>query len=51
MVVRGQFHVLSALPTATELFVPYWVGGFMDPRAGLDAVENSKALTHAENRT
>jgi hypothetical protein len=29
----------------------YWIGGWLDPRAGLNALEKRKSLSSAGNRT
>jgi len=42
MAESGQLHVLAALPPEKEPSSTYWVGGWMGPRAGLNAMANRK---------
>jgi hypothetical protein len=44
MEVSGQLHAPAALPTWERPPGTYWVGGWVDPRAGLDDVEKGKFL-------
>jgi hypothetical protein len=44
MEVSGQLHVPAALPP-----VPHWIGGWVGPRVGLDAVEKRKILPYRES--
>jgi hypothetical protein len=44
--MSGQLHAPAALPPGKE--PPprtHWIGGWVDPRAGLDDVEKRKFLT------
>jgi hypothetical protein len=41
-VVSGQLHAPAALPPGKEPLVPIWVGGWVGPRAVLDAVVKRK---------
>jgi hypothetical protein len=41
MEVNGQFHAQTASPAA-EYPGTHWIGGNMNPRAGLDAVAKRK---------
>jgi hypothetical protein len=43
--VSGQFHAPAALPPGKEPPSTYWVGGWVDPTASMDNVENRKFLT------
>jgi hypothetical protein len=43
--VSAQSHALAALPPGKEPPVPIGLGGWVDPRAGLDDVEKGKFLT------
>jgi hypothetical protein len=43
--MNGQLHAPAALPPGKEPPVSHWIGGWMDPRDGLDDVENRKFLT------
>jgi hypothetical protein len=38
--MSGQLHAPAALPPGT-----HWIGGWVDPRAGLDDVEKRNHLT------
>jgi hypothetical protein len=38
--MSGQFHATAALPPGT-----HWIGGWVDPRAGLDEVKKRKLFT------
>jgi hypothetical protein len=52
MEVSGQLHTLAALPPGKESPIPSlpWIGGWMGPRAGLDAVSERKILSlHRES--
>jgi hypothetical protein len=42
MDVSGQLHTAAALPPGKELPDIHWIGGWVDPRAGLDAVKLRK---------
>jgi hypothetical protein len=42
--MSGQLHVPNALPPVRAPRT-YWIGGWLDPRAGLDNVEKRKFLT------
>jgi hypothetical protein len=42
--MSGQLHALAALPPGKELGT-HCIGGWVDPRAGLDDVEKGKFLT------
>jgi hypothetical protein len=42
MEASGQFHVPAALPPEKEPLVTHWIGGWVGPRAGLDAVMKRK---------
>jgi hypothetical protein len=44
MEVIGQLHAPAALPSGKELPVTYCIGGWVGPRAGLDAVEKREIL-------
>jgi hypothetical protein len=43
--VSGQLHAHAALPTGKKAPSNYWVGGWVDPSAGLHDVEKRKFLT------
>jgi hypothetical protein len=43
--MSGQFHALAALPPGERALGTYWIGGWVDPRAGLDDVQKRKILT------
>jgi hypothetical protein len=45
MEVIGQLHVPAALPPGKEPPVTHWTGGWVGPRAGLDAVVKRKILS------
>jgi hypothetical protein len=40
--MNGQLHVLAVLPLGKEPPGIHWIGGWVDPRAGLDDVEKTK---------
>jgi hypothetical protein len=42
MEVSGQLHAPAALPSGKELMAPLGIGGWMGPKAGLDAVVKRK---------
>jgi len=42
MEVSGQFNAPDALPARKEPPITHWRGGWMGPRAGLDAVGREK---------
>jgi len=42
MYVSGQVFAPAALPPRDRAPGTYWIGGGMDPRAGLDVVEKRK---------
>jgi hypothetical protein len=44
MEVSGQLHAPAALPPGKGPPGTRWMGGWVGPRAGLDAVENRKIL-------
>jgi hypothetical protein len=44
MEVSGQLHASAALPTGKSPPSTHWIGGWVDPRVGLDAVEKRKIL-------
>jgi hypothetical protein len=50
MEVSGQLHAPAALPPGKEPLVPHWIGGWVGPRAVLDAVvkKNSQPLPGIE---
>jgi hypothetical protein len=50
MEVSGQLHAPAALPKERAPFA-HCIGGWVGPRAGLDAVEKKKYLAPAENQT
>jgi hypothetical protein len=39
MEVNGQFHVPAALSPGEIASGTHWIGGWVDPRSGLDSVE------------
>jgi hypothetical protein len=39
MEVSGQLHAPAVLPPGEGAPGTHWIGGWVDPRAGLDAVE------------
>jgi hypothetical protein len=43
--VSGQLHVPAALPPGEKDPDTHWIGGWVDPRAGLDDLEKRKFLT------
>jgi hypothetical protein len=43
--VSGQLHAPAALPPGERATGTHWIGGWVGPRAGLDAVEKRKFLT------
>jgi hypothetical protein len=45
MKVSGQLHAPAALPRGKKSPGTHWIGGWVDPRAGLDDVEKRKFLT------
>jgi hypothetical protein len=49
MEVNDQIHAPAAL--LTEKTNTHWIGGWVGPRAGLDAVANRKFLSPVGNRT
>jgi hypothetical protein len=51
MEVSGQLHALAALPSGERTPVTHWIGGWMDPRTGLDDVEKSIFLTHRDSNS
>jgi hypothetical protein len=48
MEVSDQLHALVALPPGKEPPVSQWIGGCVNPRVGLDAVEKRKILNCRE---
>jgi hypothetical protein len=42
MEVSGQLHVMAALPPGKERLVSITIGGWVGPRAGMDAVVKRK---------
>jgi hypothetical protein len=42
MEVSGQLHATVALPPGKRVPDTHWIGGLVDPRAGLDAVLKRK---------
>jgi hypothetical protein len=42
MEASGQLHAPAALPPRKELLATYWTGGWVGPRAGLNAVVKRK---------
>jgi hypothetical protein len=44
MEVSGQLHAPAALPPGKESPGIHWIGGWVGPRAGLDATEKREAL-------
>jgi hypothetical protein len=42
MEVSGQLHALAALPLRERAPGTHWIGGWVDPRAVLDAVVKRK---------
>jgi hypothetical protein len=50
MEVSSQVHAPAALPSGRVSSI-YYIGVWVGPRAGLDAVEKKKPLAHAVNRT
>jgi hypothetical protein len=49
MEVNGQLHAPAALPPRKYPPVTHWIGGWVDPRVGLDAVEKRKLLQCRES--
>jgi hypothetical protein len=49
--VNGQFHAPAALPQGGKASGTHWLGGWVDPRAGLDDMEKLKFLTLPEIET
>jgi hypothetical protein len=45
MEVSGQLHAPTALPFGKRASGTHWIGGWVDPRAGLDDVEKRKFLS------
>jgi hypothetical protein len=45
MEVSGQLHTPATLPPGERAPSTHWIGGWVDPRASLDDVENRKFLT------
>jgi hypothetical protein len=43
--VSGQLHVPAVLPPGERAPGTHWLGGWVDPRAGLDDAEKRKFLT------
>jgi hypothetical protein len=44
MEVSVQLHTRAALHPWKEPFGTHWTGGWMDPRAGLDAMDKRKMM-------
>jgi hypothetical protein len=42
--MSGQLHTPAALPSGERTPGTYWIGGWVNPRAGLDTVEKRKIL-------
>jgi hypothetical protein len=40
--VTGQLHDPAVLPSGKDALVTHWLGGWVGPRAGLDAVVKRK---------
>jgi len=51
MEVSGQLHAPAALPPKERAPGTHWIGGWVGPRAGLDAVAKSRnpVTASAEN--
>jgi hypothetical protein len=47
----GQFHVLAALYPWGKDPGTHWIGGWVGPRAGMDAEARRKILSPARDRT
>jgi hypothetical protein len=50
MEVSGQLHAPVALHLGLRIIGTNWLGGWVDPRAVLDAVAKRKLLPPAKNR-
>jgi hypothetical protein len=46
--VSDQLHTPVALPAGERAPGIYWIGGWVDPRAGMDYMEKIKFLTLPE---
>jgi len=42
MEVSDQLHTLAASPPGKEPLIPYWIGGWVDPKASLDTAVKRK---------
>jgi hypothetical protein len=51
MELSGQLNALAALPPGETAPCTYWIGGWVDPRAGLNDVDKRKISCPARNRT
>jgi hypothetical protein len=47
MEMTGQLYALAAYPPGKEPLVPISVGGWVGPKAGVDAVMNRKIHRHS----
>jgi hypothetical protein len=43
--MSGQIHAPAALPSGKEPPRSHWIGGWVDPRAGVDDMEKGKFFT------
>jgi hypothetical protein len=50
MEVGGELHAQAALPAVERAPGTHWIGGWVGPRAGLDAVAKRKFRAPVENR-
>jgi hypothetical protein len=44
MEASGEFQASVSLPRGKKVLGTHWIGGWMDPMAGMDAVEKKKLL-------
>jgi hypothetical protein len=49
MEVSGKLHALAALPPRERALGTHWIGGWVGPRVGLDAVEKRQILHNWES--
>jgi hypothetical protein len=51
MKVSDQLHALTALPVGLRATCNHWIGGWVGPRASLDAVDEQKKepIPHCES--
>jgi hypothetical protein len=50
MEMSGRLHAPAAFSLGKELLCTHWIGGWVSPRAGLDAVKKRKPFLYRESK-